>query len=141
MNETYGMFRLHHSIHAIAANGKNSYSYWLTSEYSQTLSVQWSELEWKIRTAWECYKLNITLSKMETYLYRSTMNTGTVKVNYPCNRPWTPIGLWDVEAPTFSRQLAHIWLYGCQPYAPAALYPQEDSWYSFLLKAESTPGP
>jgi hypothetical protein len=29
----------------------------------------------------------------------------------------------------------------CQPYAPAALYPQEDSWYSFLLEAESTPGP
>jgi hypothetical protein len=26
------------------------------------------------------------------------------------------------------------------PYAPAALYPQEDSWYSFLLEAESTPG-
>jgi hypothetical protein len=24
---------------------------------------------------------------------------------------------------------------------PAALYPQEDSWYSFLLEAESTPGP
>jgi hypothetical protein len=23
----------------------------------------------------------------------------------------------------------------------AALYPQEDSWYSFLLEAESTPGP
>jgi hypothetical protein len=23
----------------------------------------------------------------------------------------------------------------------AALYPQEDSWYSFLLQAESTPGP
>jgi hypothetical protein len=21
---------------------------------------------------------------------------------YPCNRPWRPIGLWDVEAPTFS---------------------------------------
>jgi hypothetical protein len=29
----------------------------------------------------------------------------------------------------------------CQPYSPAALYPQEDSWYSFLLEAESTPGP
>jgi hypothetical protein len=27
---------------------------------------------------------------------------------------------------------------GC---ALAALYPQEDSWYSFLLEAESTPGP
>jgi hypothetical protein len=24
---------------------------------------------------------------------------------------------------------------------PAALYPQEDSWYSFLLEAESTSGP
>jgi hypothetical protein len=24
-------------------------------------------------------------------------------------------------------------------YAPAALYPQEDSWYAFLLEAESTP--
>jgi hypothetical protein len=30
---------------------------------------------------------------------------------------------------------------GCQPYAPGAFYPQEDSWYSFLLEAESTPGP
>jgi hypothetical protein len=24
---------------------------------------------------------------------------------------------------------------------PAAVYPQEDSWYSFLLEAESIPGP
>jgi hypothetical protein len=24
---------------------------------------------------------------------------------------------------------------------PAALYPQEDSWYSFLIEADSTPGP
>jgi hypothetical protein len=31
-----------------------------------------------------------------------------------------PIGLWDVEA--FSRQSAHRWRWGCQPYAPAALY-------------------
>jgi hypothetical protein len=26
-----------------------------------------------------------------------------------------------------------------QPHAPAPLYLQEDSWYSFLLEAESTP--
>jgi hypothetical protein len=51
------------------------------------------------------------------------------------------IGLWDVEAPTSSRQSAHRWRWGCQPYAPSALYPQESSWYSFLLEAESTPGP
>jgi hypothetical protein len=51
--------------------------------------------------------------------------------NYACNKPWRPIGMWGVEAPTFSRQSAHRWRWGCQPYAPAALYPQEDSWYSF----------
>jgi hypothetical protein len=31
--------------------------------------------------------------------------------------------LWDVKAPTFSRQSAHRWRWGCQPYALAALYP------------------
>ena len=29
----------------------------------------------------------------------------------------------------------------CQPYAPPAFSPQEIPWYSFLLEAESTPGP
>jgi hypothetical protein len=57
---------------------------------------------------------------------------------YPCNRPWRPIGLWYVEAPTFSRQSAHRWRWGSQLYASAALYPQEYSWYSFLLEAKST---
>jgi hypothetical protein len=41
----------------------------------------------------------------------------------PVKGPWRAIGLWDVEAPTFSRQSAHRWRWGCQPYAPAALYP------------------
>jgi hypothetical protein len=27
-----------------------------------------------------------------------------VAKNYPCNRPWRPIGLWDVEDPTLYRQ-------------------------------------
>jgi hypothetical protein len=30
--------------------------------------------------------------------------------------------------------LAHRWQQICQPYAPAAFYHQEDSWYSFLLE-------
>jgi hypothetical protein len=30
---------------------------------------------------------------------------------------------------------------GCQPYAPAAFTPKKYTWYSFLLEAESTPGP
>jgi hypothetical protein len=44
-----------------------------------------------------------------------------LQISYPCNRPWRPIGLWDVEVPTFSRQSAHRWRRGCQPYAPAGL--------------------
>jgi hypothetical protein len=37
------------------------------------------------------------------------------------------------------RHSAHRWRQGCEPYAPAAFYQQED--YSLLLEAESTPGP
>jgi len=33
------------------------------------------------------------------------------------------------------------WWQGCQPYAPAFFTPRKYSWYSFLLEAESTPGP
>jgi hypothetical protein len=62
-----------------------------------------------------------------------------IKESYPCNRPWRLIGFWDVEAATFSRQSGHKWRKGCQAYAAAALYLQEDSWYSFLLQAESIP--
>jgi hypothetical protein len=62
-------------------------------------------------------------------------------VNLSPYRPWRPLGLWEVEARTFSRHLAHRWRKGCQPYAPAAFNPQEDSWYSFLLEAGSTLGP
>jgi hypothetical protein len=39
------------------------------------------------------------------------------------------------------RYSVHRWRQGCQPYALAAFYPQKDSWYSFLLEGESTPGP
>jgi hypothetical protein len=45
------------------------------------------------------------------------------------------------ESHIFSKQSTHRWRWVCQPYAPVALYPQEDSWYSFLLESESTPGP
>jgi hypothetical protein len=40
------------------------------------------------------------------------------KQSYSCNMPCRPIGLWDIETPTFSRQSAHLWRWGCQPYAP-----------------------
>jgi hypothetical protein len=31
----------------------------------------------------------------------------SIKWSYPRNRPWRPIGLWDVKDPTLSRQSAH----------------------------------
>jgi hypothetical protein len=54
------------------------------------------------------------------------------------NHDKPPIGLWDVKDPTLSRQSAHRWWQGCQPYAPAALHSSETFllfcfWYSFLL--------
>jgi hypothetical protein len=42
-------------------------------------------------------------------VYESMKNLKVKKYSYPCNRPWRPKGLWDVEHPTFSRQSAHIW--------------------------------
>jgi hypothetical protein len=52
----------------------------------------------------------------------------------PHYRPWRPIGLREVKGPTFLRQTANRWRQGCQPYAPAALYPQ----ISLFLKIPGT---
>jgi hypothetical protein len=40
--------------------------------------------------------------------------------------PWRLMELWDVEAPTFTRQSAHRRRWGCQPYAPS--YPCDKLW-------------
>jgi hypothetical protein len=53
----------------------------------------------------------------------------------------TYIGLWVVEAPKFSSyRLTDDGEVLSLTRLPAALYPQENSWYSFLLEAESNPG-
>jgi hypothetical protein len=55
--------------------------------------------------------------------------------SYPCNRPWRPIRLWDVEAPTFSLDNGLtdggkvVSLTRLPPFIP-----QEDSWYSFVTR-------
>ena len=46
----------------------------------------------------------------------------------------------EVKVPRFHDNGTGRWK-GCQPYAPAAFTPRKSSWYSFLLEAESTPGP
>ena len=56
-----------------------------------------------------------------------------------------PEGSRRVKAPSF-RDVT-VMVVGCQPYAPAAFTPRSipddrnHTWYSFLLEAESTPGP
>jgi hypothetical protein len=46
-------------------------------------------------------------------------NSLCLRSSYSYNRPWRPIGSWDVEAFTFCGQSAHRWRWGCQLYAPA----------------------
>jgi hypothetical protein len=52
-----------------------------------------------------------------------TKTNESEKWTYSCNRPWIPIGLCDVKAPTHSRHSVQRWRWGCQPYAPTALNP------------------
>jgi hypothetical protein len=61
--------------------------------------------------------------------------------SYPCtnlNRPW---GFREVEAPRISWQLADEGGKVVSPTHWLSLLPRKYSWCSFLLEAESTPGP
>jgi hypothetical protein len=52
------------------------------------------------------------LSHLVSNILVSIMASNTLslyKKSYLCNRPRGPMELWDVEAPTFSRQSAHRW--------------------------------
>jgi hypothetical protein len=54
---------------------------------------------------------------------------------------WTgPEGSRRVRLPDVKTIGTWMWQ-GCQPDAPATFSPTKYSWYSFLLEAESTPGP
>jgi hypothetical protein len=64
-----------------------------------------------------------------------------VKKALPLTGREDPQGCETSRFPHLSTQSTHRWWYGWQPYVPAIPYPQEDSWYSFLLQAESTTGP
>jgi hypothetical protein len=51
------------------------------------------------------------------------------------HRPWRPFRIARNWGSHIYKHSAHRWRQGCQPYAPAAIYPQEDSWYLFLLRS------
>jgi hypothetical protein len=52
-------------------------------------------------------------------------NATTPPFRFSYKSPWGPIGLWDVEDPTFSRRSADRWWRIGQLYAPTALYSPE----------------
>jgi hypothetical protein len=58
--------------------------------------------------------------------------------NDETNPAYLPIGLW-CRGSTLSRQSAHRWRRGCQPYALDALYPPETFFYSGGSRLELRP--
>jgi hypothetical protein len=94
-------------------------------------------------------KLHITVIIMKTlYKFMLKYNTFILFIIYlnvkgkaiPL-QAWTgPEGSRKLRLPDFMTIGTCRWK-GCQPYAPAAFTPRQYSWYSFLLEAESTPGP
>jgi hypothetical protein len=64
-----------------------------------------------------------------------------VKVKLSLYRPWRPLGLREVEAPTFSDIRLIDGGKFVSPTSWSRFTPQEDFRYSFLVEAESTPGP
>jgi hypothetical protein len=57
-------------------------------------------------------RANFSIAKKKNKPFQTIMSSLTVlrsvtTESYPRNRPWRPIGLWDVKDPTLSRQSAH----------------------------------
>jgi hypothetical protein len=97
------------------------YSVFVLSCIGSGLTTGWSSVQGVLPTVYRVKKLKkLATSKG---LYNLRQRERAKSKSYPCNRPWRPIVLWDVDAPTFSRQSAQRWRWGCRPYVPAALYP------------------
>jgi hypothetical protein len=73
-----------------------------------------------------------------TNKYFKLMFTVKDEVKLSLYRPWRPLGLREVETPTFSDIRL---IDGGKVVSPTAFYSHEYSWYSFLLEAESTTRP
>jgi hypothetical protein len=93
---------------------KNHSYFKLTCKYRPNIYL----MTWHIPTQ-QC-----TLSKKAIPLQALTGPEGSKRLRLP---DFKTVGTWSWQ--------------GCQPYAPAAFTPRKYSWYSFLLEAESTPGP
>jgi hypothetical protein len=75
---------------------------------------------------------------MAEYLQHNIMQSKGKAI--PLQALTSPEGYRRLRLPDFKTIGTSKWQ-RCQPYAPAAFTPSKYSWYSFLLEAESTPGP
>jgi hypothetical protein len=81
----------------------------------------------------------------EILVFMLNSNTFSFPVcRHKCKGKAVPLQAWS--GPEVSRKLRFPDFMttapdGGQPYAPAAFTPRKYTWYSFLLEAESTPGP
>jgi hypothetical protein len=65
-------------------------------------------------TSYSMYQLGPLSNKTpENWSSHQNMKTDKKGKAIPVNRPWRSIGLWDVETPTFSKQSAYRWRWGC----------------------------
>jgi hypothetical protein len=81
------------------------------------LSTAMGELSWRSEGA--------TRNPAQNQMHKNGKAKKKKSQNCPCNRPRRPTELRDVDDLKFFTQLAQRWWWGCQPYASAALYPQE----------------
>jgi hypothetical protein len=76
-----------------------------------------------------------------TVTHEHSISTLSDKVKQSHYRPGSgPEGCRRLRLPDFKTISTWRWQ-GCQPSTPATFTPRKYSWYSFLLEAESTPGP
>ena len=84
-------------------------------------------------------KVGVVVVLVQWQYYNSSSSSSSKKSSPVTGLEW-PRGFQDVKVPRFHDN-GTGWWQGCQPYAPAAFTPRKYIWYSFLLEAESTPGP
>jgi hypothetical protein len=95
----------------------------ITFHYNLILvSFQYSVTIWGLEKAWVGNDANDVTFRTHTNVSGQQAHKSDNIIHFfkaiPVTGRGGPIGLWDVEAVTFSRQSAHRWRWG-QPYAPA----------------------
>jgi hypothetical protein len=93
-------------------SGKGTWRFknWYIMEYRQDSLPKLLPIpksEWHL---WPLYRVRWWTIFLAWGICNKSVYVISVKRSYPCNRPWRPIGMWDVEDSTLSRQSADRWL-------------------------------